>query len=87
MAPPTVTAPLPFETYFVPYGPGAWAPYQPLTLNHHVTTPLQAQSTDQIFRSQELPFNLLVLSEKDKLAIAFSFEERSILLAEAEIAK
>jgi hypothetical protein len=56
-------------------------------LNHNLTAPLPAQTTDEIFRSEGLPYNLLVLNERDRMAISFGFEQHGILLAEAEIVK
>jgi hypothetical protein len=82
---PAINDPLEFHAHFVPYGPGAWAPYQPLTLDCYSPKPSSPQTTDQLFKRQQLPFNLLVLNERDRMAISVGFEQRGILLAQAEI--
>jgi hypothetical protein len=38
-----------------------------------------------MFKNHGLPINLLVLNERDRMAISFGFEQRGILLAQAEI--
>jgi hypothetical protein len=84
---PAITDPLEFHAYFVPYEPGVWAPYQPLTSDCYSPKLSSPQTTNQLFKSQQLPFNLLVLNERDKLAISVGFEQCSILLAQADIAQ
>jgi hypothetical protein len=84
---PEVNDPLPFDEHFVPYGPAVWSPYLPHTLSPHLPDIQPSQDTDQIFRSQGLPHHLLALGERDKIAIAYGFEERRILWAQAELAR
>src|SRR5882724_3764055 len=85
LTPPEVNDPLAFHAYFVPYGPDSWAPYQPLTSDYYSPKPPSSQTVDQLFERQGLPFNLLMLNKRDKMAISIAFEQHGILLAEAEI--
>ncbi|KIM80497.1 hypothetical protein PILCRDRAFT_822596 [Piloderma croceum F 1598] len=84
LTPPEVNDPLAFHAYF-PYGSGSWAPYQPLTSGSYSPKPPSSQTVDQLFERHGLPFNLLVLNERDKTAISVAFEQHGILLAQAEI--
>ena len=47
LTPPEVNDQLAFHTYFVLYGPGSLAPYQPFTLEYHSLKSLSSQTVDE----------------------------------------